>query len=310
MPMMETCNGVDDDCDHMVDEGLTRACASQCGAGTETCNAGAWIGCTARQPSTETCNAIDDDCDSAVDEGVMRSCANACGTAGSQTCSSGTFSACTAPPPPVETCNGIDDDCDGTIDEDLQVAIYDGVSTSMVDSFQAACTGPGGALDVCLTAAKRWCANRGCAFGGAGLLEGDANTVRVACFGNHGAERMVSFADLAAAYNPSFDESMASSRVASSYVNRWCQTQGFAAGVGPVEHANGNMWVDCLAADQATYTAVNTSELNALGCDPISDPNAFACNVAADMVCQAHAFRAGWGPVEWNTSMSGLVCLR
>jgi hypothetical protein len=203
----------------------------------------------------------------------------------------------------------MDDDCDGTIDEDLEVAIYDGVSTSMVDAFQPACSGPGGGIDVCLTAAKRWCVNRGCSIGGAGLLEGDASTVRVACFGNHASETMVSFATLASLYGAGFDESMAGSRVASSYVNRWCESQGFAAGVGPVEHANGNMWVDCLASDQAAYTVVNTSELNALGCDPIASPDAFACNVAADMVCRAHSFRAGWGPVEWNTAMSGLVCL-
>ena len=279
--------------------------------GMETCASGAWVGCTARQPIAEGCNGIDDDCDTSIDEGLTRSCANACGTSGTQTCASGTYTLCTAPAPPVETCNGIDDDCDGTTDEDLQVTIYDGTPTSMVTSFQSACVGPGGGLDVCLTAAKRWCVNRGCSIGGAGLLMGDASTVRVACFGNHGSERSVTFATLAAAYgNPSFDETMASSRVAAAYANRWCGSQGFAAGVGPVEHASGMMVVECLAADQASYVAIQTSELNALSCDPVTAPDTFACNVAADRVCRNHGFRAGWGPVEWNATDAGVVCFR
>ncbi len=66
----EECNGRDDDCDGMIDENLSRACTTACGAGTETCAMGAWRGCTARAPSMEVCgNAMDDDCDGTVDNG-------------------------------------------------------------------------------------------------------------------------------------------------------------------------------------------------------------------------------------------------
>ena len=66
----ETCNGVDDDCDGMTDEALTRMCSTACGSGVETCTAGSFGGCTAPTPGTETCNAMDDDCDGRVDEGM------------------------------------------------------------------------------------------------------------------------------------------------------------------------------------------------------------------------------------------------
>ncbi len=66
----ETCNNVDDDCDGMVDDGLTRACMTTCGSGTERCAAGSWAGCTARAPVTEVCgNGVDDDCDGMIDDG-------------------------------------------------------------------------------------------------------------------------------------------------------------------------------------------------------------------------------------------------
>ncbi|MDQ3178655.1 MAG: MopE-related protein, partial [Actinomycetota bacterium] len=78
--VFETCNGLDDDCDTRIDEGVLNACGA-CGA----------------VPS-ETCNGADDDCDTRTDEGVS----NACGTCGAA---------------PSETCNGLDDDCDGSFDE-------------------------------------------------------------------------------------------------------------------------------------------------------------------------------------------------
>jgi len=51
-----------------VDEDLRRSCDSACGAGTETCVAGAWSGCTAPAASPETCDGDDNDCDGEVDE--------------------------------------------------------------------------------------------------------------------------------------------------------------------------------------------------------------------------------------------------
>jgi hypothetical protein len=67
--VIEACNNTDDDCDGMIDDGLTRTCTILCGTGIETCAAGSYGGCTARTPGTETCNAIDDNCDGDVDEG-------------------------------------------------------------------------------------------------------------------------------------------------------------------------------------------------------------------------------------------------
>ncbi|MFO0651202.1 MAG: putative metal-binding motif-containing protein [Polyangiales bacterium] len=78
----ETCNNADDDCDGMVDEGLSRACSTACGAGTERCAAGTWTGCTARTPAPEVCgNGMDDDCDGMTDEG--------CGTTTVPLCAAG-----------------------------------------------------------------------------------------------------------------------------------------------------------------------------------------------------------------------------
>ncbi|MBM4396691.1 MAG: hypothetical protein FJ087_13505 [Deltaproteobacteria bacterium] len=83
MPVSETCNGVDDDCNGFVDDQLeppATACANSWtdGGGTVHTCAGTWVCaplpdgvdwvCPARHPGPESCNYTDDDCDGAVDE--------------------------------------------------------------------------------------------------------------------------------------------------------------------------------------------------------------------------------------------------
>jgi cysteine-rich repeat protein len=131
-PPAETCNGRDDDCDTVPDDGFpcaagsTVACTTSCGTpGTTRCSdacepppAGT---CT---PPAEVCNGRDDDCDTVPDNGFAcvrgapTTCTTACGSTGTGTCSD----ACTAPAgaacaPPAETCNGRDDDCDTLVDD-------------------------------------------------------------------------------------------------------------------------------------------------------------------------------------------------
>jgi hypothetical protein len=113
----ETCNGIDDDCDGATD-GMTQACATDCGVGTETCELGAWVDCTAPaalrcfeyatctpfqtcnpeecpEPPAEECNAVDDDCDGTTDR-FTRPCATDCGE-GVETCIAGLWTICDGP---------------------------------------------------------------------------------------------------------------------------------------------------------------------------------------------------------------------
>jgi hypothetical protein len=93
----ETCNGRDDDCDGMIDEGCTctpaatRMCypgdpatagRGRCRAGTERCadDGSAWGACmdAVTPAASETCgNGMDDDCDGMTDEGcAMGECSS------------------------------------------------------------------------------------------------------------------------------------------------------------------------------------------------------------------------------------------
>lgn len=67
VPLAESCNGADDDCDGRVDEELRRPCASACGAGVETCRDGRYRDCTA--PRGRACD-VDEDVDEDIDEDI------------------------------------------------------------------------------------------------------------------------------------------------------------------------------------------------------------------------------------------------
>ncbi len=120
----ELCNGLDDDCDGAVDEGVRvgTACGA-CGAGATVCTGGEVLCEGDRAPEEEDCNGVDDDCDGEVDEearlvGDACDAGEACGGVGALVCDQGVLNCGGVERPEAEdVCNGVDDDCDGRLDE-------------------------------------------------------------------------------------------------------------------------------------------------------------------------------------------------
>jgi hypothetical protein len=82
-PVKEDCNGKDDDCDGMVDQGLGGPCylgptgtegIGECKAGVRNCDAGTWTACVGQvlPANSDTCgDKKDNNCNGSVDEGCQ-----------------------------------------------------------------------------------------------------------------------------------------------------------------------------------------------------------------------------------------------
>ena len=157
----ETCNGKDDNCNGLVDEGLlnsfyldadgdgygnaavtTSVCTAPAGyvSNSTDCNDNSGA---VHPDATEICNGVDDNCNGAIDEGVLSVFYRDADGDGYGTAAT-TAQACTAPtgyvpiatdcndgnaavhPGATETCNDVDDNCNGAVDEGLTCGDADG----------------------------------------------------------------------------------------------------------------------------------------------------------------------------------------
>ncbi len=171
----EVCNGVDDNCNAMVDEGLLQTYyrdADGDGFGDSTMSMQACYrpmgyvtdltdcddtSASVHPGASDVCNGIDDDCDGTIDngctcvDGTTRSCGPAavgiCAP-GTQRCIGGVWAECVGDvTAQAEVCNGLDDDCNGTVDNGVKTRFYrdadgDGFGTSTMTIM--ACSQPAG----------------------------------------------------------------------------------------------------------------------------------------------------------------------
>lgn len=152
----EVCNGVDDDCDGAVNEGViafedldgdghgggwidASACASYTGATVHVAGDCDDLASDVYPGAAEPCDGIDNDCDGQTDEGDLWVDEDGDGYGGARrdgACdASGTYAPdgddcadddASAAPGIVEVCDGIDNDCDGQTDEGFDYADRDG----------------------------------------------------------------------------------------------------------------------------------------------------------------------------------------
>jgi hypothetical protein len=135
----EVCDGLDNNCDNEIDEGLTleQVCGEtdigECTYGliTNLCVGGMYLGwseCDAVNSLPEVCDGLDNNCDGEVDEDLTLE--QVCGETDIGECTYGLisnlcvggmylgWSECDAIVSKAEECDGLDNDCDNEIDEE------------------------------------------------------------------------------------------------------------------------------------------------------------------------------------------------
>jgi hypothetical protein len=255
----EACNGIDDDCDGAIDEELS---GETCGIGActavATCSDGVWSACVPGAPSAESCNRIDDNCDNTIDEGfratsvessytVMRSHHPGC-DAGLErigpSCNAAVHRFCAS--------NGCTTSGFGPV-ENYMDAFHAGcvrsdgfdVPYAELATHHGVCDGAGERLGPnCNAAMHRWCASRGYASGFGPTEQGPDHALVQCVPSGVGTVIITSYTELSAQHGGCNVDSRIGPDC-NAAIHRWCRSQGYTSGYGPVENSGDTAVVTC-----------------------------------------------------------------
>ena len=280
----ERCDGVDQDQDGRVDEGVVRACESSCtGWGGQRCQEGAWGECEAGPAPEEVCDGEDNDCDGEVDEDVETS---------------------------PELCDGEDNDCDGRVDEEVSASSHD-VDFMTLSAQHPGCQSASSDQSSCNAAIHRFCNSLGCGGSGFGPVEIGQWSAQVICVPSAQTQiEYIAYADLAARHDVCDAQRESIGPNCNAAIHRHCRETGQRTGFGPVERGPAEAVISCVPQADVIHTTYTELSTHHGSCQRNGERIGHNCNAAINRLCRARGYLSGWGPLENSQDISVVACVR
>lgn len=184
------------------------------------------------------------------------------------------------------------------------------VNFTILQIFQRGCLSTASTSVACSSAASRFCQTQGF-LSSTGVLQHTGDKTIVACLSKNAATSVaVTIAELKA-LNSSCTQVATATAACQSAVFHYCQNNGFkGGGFGPQEANGNNISITCLPEGRGSAIGTTFAALSGYGSACSSAvPAGDSCRAAADLMCRAQGYAAGYGIVDHSGAQAALGCV-
>jgi len=162
----------------------------------------------------------------------------------------------------------------------------------------------------CNNAIHNFCRAQSCPESGFGPVENVDDNVNVICISGAAQAVTVSYSVLSTHHSGCDGSSQQMGSECNSAIHRYCTSEGYISGFGPVAVSGNDATVTCVSIGEVRSVEFSTLASHHPPCDGTTERIGPNCSAAVNRYCKSLGRTAGFGPVENNQSTAYVTCIQ
>ncbi len=188
---------------------------------------------------------------------------------------------------------------------------YISTNYTVLSGYNSTCNGTSERWGInCAAAVHSFCRSQNCPESGFGPVENAGNNLNAFCISGGAESIPTTYSILSTHHSGCNGTSQQMGPDCNAAIHRYCISQGYISGFGPVALSGNNPTITCVSIGEVRSVAFSTLAGHHEPCDGTNERNGPNCSAAINRYCQSLGRTSGFGPVENTPETAYVVCIQ